>query len=99
MPLSMRKWGYRSFNGGTYHCSTKVDGEENMKKWRVVLLVGIILGIILGIVLDVINYFVTEIPYMIFIPLQIVAIVMIFGGFIGRKREKTQKERAVWQEK
>ena len=49
---------------------------------------------ILGIALDVIDYFVAEIPYMIFIPLQIVAIVMIFGGFIGRKREKTQKQKA-----
>lgn len=51
-----------------------------MKKWRLMSLV----GILLGIVLEVIDYFVAEIPYMIIIPLQIVAIVMIFGGFIWR---------------
>ncbi|MBE5877344.1 MAG: hypothetical protein E7290_10715 [Lachnospiraceae bacterium] len=59
-----------------------------MEKWRLVL-GG---GIILGVVLNVMDYFITEIPYVIFIPLQIVAIVLLFGGFIWRKREMAQKK-------
>lgn len=56
-----------------------------MEKWRLISLIGIILG--LG--LQVIDYFVISIPYMVIIPLDIVAIVLIFTGLVIRKKEKT----------
>lgn len=59
-----------------------------MKKWRFLSLV----GIILGIGLEIIDYFIMNIPYMLLTPLQIVAIAMIFGGFICRKYERTHKK-------
>ena len=55
-----------------------------MEKWRRLLLTGIILGI--GV--QVIDFLVVSIPYIIFIPLEIVAIVLIFAGFIIRKKTK-----------
>lgn len=58
-----------------------------MKMWRRILMT----GIILGFVVQVIDFFVITIPYIIIIPLEIVAIVLIFTGFIMRKREKERE--------
>ena len=55
-----------------------------MEKWRGILWMGIILGA--GI--RVVDVLVANIPYVIIIPLQIVAIILIFTGFIIRKKEK-----------
>ena len=56
-----------------------------MEKWRWIL--GI--GCVLGIVLTVIDYYIISIPYVIIIPLQVVAIILIFTGLIIRKRSKS----------
>ena len=66
-----------------------------MERWRFVFLA----GIFLGLCLEGIDYFVTEIPYLIYIPLQIAAIAMIFGGLIHRKRDRILKERTAEPEK
>ena len=58
--------------------------EIRMEKWRCISLIGIILGI--GI--QIIDFFVISIPYVIFIPLEFVAIILIFAGFIIRKKQK-----------
>lgn len=59
-----------------------------MEKWRLISLI----GIILGIGLQVIDYFIITIPYVVIIPLDIVAIVFIFTGLVIRKKEKTRKK-------
>lgn len=59
-----------------------------MEKWRLIFLI----GIILGIGLQVIDYFIITIPYVVIIPLDIVAIVFIFTGLVIRKKEKTRKK-------
>lgn len=59
-----------------------------MEKWRCIL--GI--GCVLGIVLTVVDYFIISIPYVIIIPLQVVAIILIFTGLIIRKRSKSNEK-------
>jgi len=59
-----------------------------MEKWRYIL--G--LGCVLGIVLTVIDYFIITIPYVIIIPLQIVAIILIFTGLVIRKNTKSNEK-------
>lgn len=59
-----------------------------MKKWRSTLCMGIILGMIVNLM----DHFVENIPYVIIIPLQMVAIVLIFSGFIMRKIQKKNGE-------
>ncbi|MBQ2882787.1 MAG: hypothetical protein IJE43_03290 [Alphaproteobacteria bacterium] len=59
-----------------------------MEKWRYIL--G--LGCVLGIVLTVIDYFIITIPYVIIIPLQIVAIILIFTGLVIRKNTKLNEK-------
>ena len=59
-----------------------------MEKWRCIGWTGIILGI--GV--QILDYFVENIPFGIMIPIEIVAIVMIFTGLIIRKREKNQEQ-------
>lgn len=60
-----------------------------MEKWRRILLV----GIILGVGLEIVDYFLKNIPYIIYIPLQIVAIILIFTGLIIRKNAKYNEKR------
>ncbi len=55
-----------------------------MEKWRCISLI----GIILGIAVQIIDFFVISIPYAIIILLDIVAIILIFTGFIIRKKHK-----------
>ena len=50
------------------------------------------IGIGLGIGVQIIDFFVISIPYVIFIPLEIVAIILIFVGFIIRKKQKEQEK-------
>uniref|UniRef100_UPI00405782CB hypothetical protein n=1 Tax=Acetatifactor sp. TaxID=1872090 RepID=UPI00405782CB len=59
-----------------------------MEKWRCISLI----GIILGIGMQIIDFFVISIPYVIFIPLEIVAIILIYAGFIIRKKQKEQEK-------
>lgn len=59
-----------------------------MERWRYIL--GI--GCVLGIVLTVVDYFIITIPYVIIIPLQIVAIILIFTGLIIRKNTKSNEK-------
>lgn len=59
-----------------------------MEKWRCISLI----GIMLGIVVQIIDFFVISIPYAIIIPLDIVAIILIFAGFIIRKSEKMREK-------
>lgn len=55
-----------------------------MEKWSRISLVGIILGN--GALL--IDYFVISVPYVIMIPILLVAIILIFTGLIMRKKQK-----------
>jgi len=55
-----------------------------MEKWRLIMLC----GMVLGVVVLIIDAIVENAPYLIIIPLQLVAIVMLFGGLIMRKRER-----------
>ncbi len=59
-----------------------------MEKWRCIS--GI--GIVLGIVVTVIDFLVESVPYAIIIPLEIVAIILIFAGLIIRKSEKNREK-------
>ena len=59
-----------------------------MEKWRYILLI----GIVLGIAVEIMDFLIGSIPYAIIIPLQVVAIVLIFSGFIIRKREKNREK-------
>lgn len=59
-----------------------------MEKWRVIS--GI--GIILGIVVIAIDFGIENIPYVITIPLEVVAIALIFAGLIIRKCGKRRKK-------
>lgn len=61
-----------------------------MEKWRCILMIGIVLGI--GV--QIIDFFVISIPYVIFIPLEIVAIILIFAGFIIRKKKKKKSRKS-----
>ncbi len=55
-----------------------------MEKWRLIMLCGMVLGVAVLIV----DALVENAPYMIILPLQLVAIVLLFGGLIIRKRER-----------
>lgn len=55
-----------------------------MEKWRIVSLIGILFGNC-ALLLD---YFVMSIPYAIMIPILIVSIILIFTGFVIRKKQK-----------
>ena len=55
-----------------------------MAKWRIISLIGILLGY--GALL--IDYFVISVPYVIMIPFLIVSIILIFAGFIARRKQK-----------
>ena len=55
-----------------------------MERWRWILLIGIILGNVAWIV----DSFVISIPYVIMIPLLVVAIMLIFTGFIIRRSKR-----------
>lgn len=60
-----------------------------MEKWRCILWIGTILGI--GV--QILDFLVKGIlPYVIIIPIEIVAIVLIFSGFIVRKIEKKKEK-------
>lgn len=58
-----------------------------MEKWRCILWI----GIVLGMVVTGIDFFIENIPYVIIIPLEVVAIILIFAGFIIRKRHMKNK--------
>lgn len=53
-----------------------------MERWRSISLT----GIVLGLVLQAIDLWGASIPYIIMIPLEIAAIILIFYGLILRKR-------------
>ena len=55
-----------------------------MEKWRKLSLAGILLGNSAVLV----DYFVTSVPYVIMIPILLVAIILIFFGIIMRKKKK-----------
>ena len=55
-----------------------------MEKWRRISLIGILLGNIALLV----DYFLVSVPYAIMIPILVVAIILIFTGFIMRKKQK-----------
>ena len=55
-----------------------------MEQWRRISLIGILLGNIALLV----DYFLISIPYVIMIPILIVAIILIFTGLIMRKKQK-----------
>ncbi|MBR5799911.1 MAG: hypothetical protein IKY23_07590 [Lachnospiraceae bacterium] len=55
-----------------------------MEKWRVISAVGIVLGIVMSIM----DYFIKSIPYAIIIPLDIIAVILIFTGLIMRKKAR-----------
>lgn len=59
-----------------------------MEKWRCISGSGIILGIVIHIV----DIFIIKMPYVIFIPIEIVAIVLIFAGLIIRKKERNNEK-------
>lgn len=61
------------------------DGRKiKMEKWRLIMLCGMILGIVVLIV----DALVENAPFMVIIPLQLVAIILLFGGLIIRKRDR-----------
>ena len=62
-----------------------------MEKWRLIPLI----GIIWGLSLQVVDYFVISIPYVVIIPLDIVAIVLIFAGLVIRKKGKTDEKKNI----
>ena len=53
-----------------------------MEKWRCILGIGIVLG--WGI--QIVDHFIMSMPNVIFIPLELISIILIFTGFIMRKR-------------
>ena len=55
-----------------------------MEQWRRISLIGILLGNIALLV----DYFLISIPYVIMIPILIVAIILIFTGLFMRKKQK-----------
>ena len=55
-----------------------------MERWRKISLAGILLGNIALLV----DYFVISVPYVIMLPLLLVAIFLIFTGLIMRKKQK-----------
>ena len=55
-----------------------------MEKWRLIMLGGMALGVVVLIV----DALVANAPYVIIIPLQVVAIALLFGGLIMRGRDK-----------
>lgn len=55
-----------------------------MEKWRLIMLCGMVLGVIVLII----DALVANAPYVIIIPLQVVAILLLFGGLIMRRRDK-----------
>ena len=55
-----------------------------MEKWRRISLIGILLGNIALLV----DYFLISIPYVIMIPILIVAIILIFTGLAMRTKRK-----------
>lgn len=55
-----------------------------MEQWRRISLIGILLGNIALLV----DYFLLSIPYVIMIPILIVAIILIFTGLVMRKKQK-----------
>ena len=59
-----------------------------MEKWRCISLAGIVLG--MGV--QILDFFVKDIPYIVIIPIEIVAIILIFAGLIIRKREKNREQ-------
>lgn len=59
-----------------------------MAKWRCIGWA----GIILGIVISAIDFWVKSVPYAVTIPIEILAIVLIFAGFILRKSMKTREK-------
>lgn len=63
--------------------------SSNVEKWRYIGWT----GVILGIVVTAIDLRVKDISYGIFIPIEIIAIILIFTGLIIRKSEKTREGR------
>ena len=53
-------------------------------KWRIISLA----GILLGNEALLIDYFVISVPYVLMIPALLIAIILIFTGFMMRKRHK-----------
>lgn len=55
-----------------------------MEQWRKISLIGILLGNIALLI----DYFIISVPYVIMIPILIVAIILIFTGLFMRKKQK-----------
>ena len=55
-----------------------------MEQWRKISLIGILSGNVALLV----DYFIISVPYVIMIPVLLVAIVLIFTGLVMRKRQK-----------
>lgn len=62
-----------------------------MEKWRLISLA----GIILGIAVSVIDFLIESVPYVITIPIESTAIILIFAGLIIRKR-KNKTDSCKW---
>ena len=62
-----------------------------MEQWRRISLIGILLGNIALLV----DYFLISIPYVIMIPILIVAIILIFTGLVMRKKQKKEDRKSV----
>lgn len=62
-----------------------------MEKWRYISWAGIILGFIV----TAIDFLIVSVPYGIIISMEIVAIILIFAGFIMRKRKMAKEEQSI----
>lgn len=55
-----------------------------MEQWRKISLIGVLLGNIALLI----DYFIISVPYVIMIPILIIAIILIFTGLFMRKKQK-----------
>ena len=64
--------------------NTSMGMALGMEQWRKISLIGILLGNIALLI----DYFIISVPYVIMIPILIIAIILIFTGLFMRKKQK-----------